>query len=445
MSSSMISRIVDTNYAEHIATLAARYADALDGAADGLVIHSGSGHVAFLDDRHYPFIPNPHYKNWIPEPHTEDCLLVIRPGQRPQLLFHQPEDYWYQPPEAPSGFWVGEFDIELIATTDAISNLLGDTSGLVYIGEHTDTAATWGITRHNEQTILDKVHYQRAYKTTYELACMREANRRAAAGHQAARSAFEAGCSEFEIQSAYLAATAHREQETPYGSIVALNEHAAVLHYQHYDVARLPKAEQRTLLIDAGATCQGYAADVTRTYARSVGPFADLIEAMKIEQQGIIDEIRPGASYADLHLSMQYRLARVLRDAGIVTVDAPTAVDTGLTFSFMPHGLGHLLGAQTHDVAGQQTDTMGTQQAPPEGHPALRLTRPIAESMAFTIEPGLYFIPTLLRELRNGPHSSAVNWSLVESMMPWGGIRIEDNIAIVDGAAENLTRPHLPL
>ena len=445
MSLTTSSAVVDDSYAEHIATLTHRYADAIEGKADGVVIHSGAGHVAFLDDRHYPFIANPHYKNWIPEPHTEDCLLVIRPGKRPQLLFHQPEDYWYQPPEAPSGFWADHFDIELIPSTESVSNLLGDTNGLVYIGEHNDAAASWGITRHNEQPLLDKVHYHRAYKTRYELACMREANRVAAAGHHAARDAFDAGCSEFEIQGAYLAATAHREQETPYGSIVALNEHAAVLHYQHYAVARLPEAERRTLLIDAGATCQGYAADVTRTYARTPGPFADLIEAMKVEQQGIIAEIQPGISYADLHLSMQLRLARVLCDAGIVTVEAPAAVEAGLTFTFMPHGLGHLLGAQTHDVAGQQTDLTGTQQPPPEGHPALRLTRTIAESMAFTIEPGLYFIPTLLRELRNGPHANAINWPLVESMIPWGGIRIEDNIAIVDGVAKNLTRPHLPL
>ena len=65
--------------------------------------------------------------------------------------------------------------------------------------------------------------------------------------------------------------------------------------------------------------------------------------------------------------------------------------------------------------------------------------------MAFTIEPGLYFIPSLLRELRAGPQSTAINWELIELLIPWGGIRIEDNIAIVDGATENLTRPYLPL
>ena len=441
----MSSTQIDAHYVEHIATLARRYAQALDGIADGVVIHSGSGRVAFLDDRHYPFIPNPHYKNWVPGPHSEDCLLVIRPGERPRLLFHQPDDYWYQPPEAPSGFWTNEFDIEVIASTDGVSNMLGDAKGLVYIGEHTAAASAWGISAHNRKDLLDALHFERAYKTRYELACMREANRVAAEGHAAARSAFEAGRSEFEIQAAYLTATVHREQETPYGSIVALNEHAAVLHYQHYDVARLPSNEQRTLLIDAGATCQGYAADVTRTYARTEGPFAELIEAMKVEQQGIIDEIEPRLSYSDLHLSMQHRLGRVLRDAGIITVNPDEAVETGLTFTFMPHGLGHLLGAQTHDVSGQQTDVRGRIRPPPNGHPALRLTRRIDEGMAFTIEPGLYFIPSLLRELRAGPQSTAINWELIELLIPWGGIRIEDNIAIVDGATENLTRPYLPL
>ena len=441
----MTVNTIDTEYAAHVATLSERFARALDGIADGAVIHSGSGHVAFLDDRHYPFIPNPHYKNWIPGPHTEDCLLVIRPGQRPQLLFHQPDDYWYQPPEDPSGFWTGEFDIEVVRSLDAISNLLGDASKLAYIGEHPDAAAAWGLRRQNPESLLAALHYDRAYKTRYELGCMREANRVAAAGHIAAKDAFEAGASEFEIQASYLAATAHREHETPYGSIVALNEHAAVLHYQHYDVARLQADELRTLLIDAGATCQGYAADVTRTYTRGDGPFAVLIDAMKTEQQGIIDEIAPGSSYADLHLSMQRRIANVLTDAGLLNMDADDAVEHGVTFTFMPHGLGHLLGAQTHDVAGQQTDTRGTHEPPPAGHPALRLTRPIDEGMVFTIEPGLYFIPSLLSELRAGEYAHAVNWTAVEAMIPYGGIRIEDNIAIVDGATENLTQPHLPL
>ena len=146
-----------------------------------------------------------------------------------------------------------------------------------------------------------------------------------------------------------------------------------------------------------------------------------------------------------MHRLAERTILEHLTRGGVLAGDIEEMLAADLGSTFMPHGLGHLLGAQTHDVAGQQTDTRGTHEPPPAGHPALRLTRPIDEGMVFTIEPGLYFIPSLLSELRAGEYAHAVNWTAVEAMIPYGGIRIEDNIAIVDGATENLTRPHLPL
>ena len=106
----------------------------------------------------------------------------------------------------------------------------------------------------------------------------------------------------------------------------------------------------------------------------------------------------------------------------------------------MPHGLGHYLGLQTHDVGGYQQNRQGLQVSAPEEHPTLRITRTIDDDHVFTIEPGIYFIPTLLKRLRESKHGKQFDWNKIESLLPCGGIRIEDNICMDGGKAHNLTR-----
>ena len=107
---------------------------------------------------------------------------------------------------------------------------------------------------------------------------------------------------------------------------------------------------------------------------------------------------------------------------------------------FMPHGVGHLLGVQVHDVGGHQADSIGTLLPPPANSPALRNTRVMEADMVFTVEPGLYFIPLLLEAQRNSSKGKLINWKNVDELYCCGGIRIEDNIRVTDDGAENLTR-----
>jgi Xaa-Pro dipeptidase len=119
---------------------------------------------------------------------------------------------------------------------------------------------------------------------------------------------------------------------------------------------------------------------------------------------------------------------------------AGDAVTSGLSAVFFPHGVGHLLGLQVHDVAGFSVDEKGTQQARPPGHPYLRLTRTLEPGFVVTIEPGLYFIDMLLDEARNGAHGKHINWRRVDEFRPYGGIRVEDDVACTADTPENLTR-----
>jgi Xaa-Pro dipeptidase len=137
---------------------------------------------------------------------------------------------------------------------------------------------------------------------------------------------------------------------------------------------------------------------------------------------------------------MHLQIARILREHQLIRCSAEAGVANGISQVFLPHGLGHLIGLQTHDVGGQQMDPSGTQAPPPAEYPALRMTRELSPAMVFTIEPGIYFIPMLLNELRLRSASEDVNWPLLETLIGFGGIRIEDNVVVTEGKPENLTR-----
>jgi Xaa-Pro dipeptidase len=292
---------------------------------------------------------------------------------------------------------------------------------------------------HNPALLLNHLHYHRAYKTAFEIDCMATANARAAAGHVAARQAFAEGVSEFDTHMRYLAAARQTAEDLPYHSIVAQNRHASVLHYQHYD--RAPPQPLLSFLIDAGACAYGYAADVTRTYAApGASEFAALVAAMDTAQRALIDGIRPGMGYAEIHDAAHHALGELLAEHGLVRCSGAAAYESGLTRTFLPHGVGHLIGLQTHDVGGRQTSPEGGIQPPPEAYPALRLTRTVEPQQVFTIEPGLYFIPMLLEQAQASAASRDVDWDRVERLAPFGGIRIEDNVVVTGDGIRNLTR-----
>lgn len=115
-------------------------------------------------------------------------------------------------------------------------------------------------------------------------------------------------------------------------------------------------------------------------------------------------------------------------------------VENDLTGPFMPHGIGHPLGLQVHDVAGFMQDDSGTHLAAPAKYPYLRCTRILQPGMVLTIEPGIYFIESLLAPWREGQFSKHFNWQKIEALKPFGGIRIEDNVVIHENNVENMTR-----
>ncbi|NNF39958.1 MAG: Xaa-Pro dipeptidase [Woeseiaceae bacterium] len=427
-------------YPGHLQTVSARHDEALEksGAAHA-VIFSGAPRFAFLDDHAYPFRPNPHFVSWLPATALPLSYIVYTPGEQPRLIYLQPRDYWHAVPGEPDGYWTAGFDVRIVhESEDVAAHLPADPDKCIFIGEVDDPQHAFGIDRINPSTTLNSLHYARGRKTAYELECLRLASRRAVRAHRAAETAFRSGCSEFAIHQAYVAAARLTDHELPYGNIIALNEHGAILHYTHLD--RDAPATLRSFLIDAGAQVHGYASDITRTYSYADKDFEALIGRMDELQRDIVARVRTGVDFRELHVATHLELARVLVDADLATGAPDTLLETGVTSAFLPHGLGHLLGIQVHDAGGHMESASGGRIDPPSGHPFLRLTRVLEDDMVLTIEPGLYVIDMLLEDLRGTPAETHVNWKAVDRLRPFGGIRIEDDVRVLPDGQENLTR-----
>lgn len=433
-----------TLYLSHLSVLQHRAREALlKSNLDALLIHSGEPVGIFMDDRDYPFKVNPHFKAWVPVTNVPHCWLWVNGVDRPKLWFYSPVDYWYSVEPMPEGFWTSSFDIYPLRSAGDIDRMLTQPlARTAYIGPTPSSALQLGIASENvnPKAVVDYFHFYRAYKTDYELACMREAQKMAVDGHRAARDAFYSDMSEFDINLAYLTATGHRDVDVPYDNIIALNEHAAVLHYTRLET-RTPESVN-SFLIDAGAEYNGYAADLTRTYARSKeSDFSLMIRALDAEQQGLISTLKSGVNFLDYHMQMHHRIAKLLKQFDIITrLSEEDIVSSGISNVFFPHGLGHPLGLQVHDVGGFMQDELGAHLAPPAKYPALRCTRTLEPGMVMTIEPGLYFIDSLLEPWRSGHYSANFNWARIDELRPYGGIRIEDNVIVRKDRVENMTR-----
>jgi len=438
--SSLLHTQLASMFGAHLGTLCERTARALQTSGfTSLLVHAGSLLEIFQDDRTYPFEAHAPFKVWVPLQDAPDSFVWFEPGTRPRLIVHQPQDYWYQSAQTPQDYWVSHFDLRSAPDRAAARALLPhDLSGTAYIGDALPELASWGVGAVNPAALMRRLDYVRAVKTPYELLCLREANRLGALGHLAAARAFRAGGSEFEIELAFLKACGLREQELPYNPIIALNSGGAVLHYQV--LQKRPPPERYSLLIDAGAEFAGYASDITRSYSAEDADFAALIARLDRMQQALCARVRAGVDWRDIHLLPHRLTAEVLREADLILCGVEEALEREVTSVFLPHGIGHLLGLEVHDVGGFWRSPEEGDIPRPPGHPYLRLTRTLEAGFVVTMEPGIYFIDQLLETARADQRAALINWSRVAQLGRFGGIRIEDDLAVQRGGCENLTR-----
>ncbi|HEY7700053.1 MAG TPA: Xaa-Pro dipeptidase, partial [Vicinamibacteria bacterium] len=351
---------------------------------DTLVVSSGEPYTYFADDNDASFHSVPHFAHWCPMPGPHH-LLRVEPGRKPRLIRYAPEDYWYEQKGLGDPFWAQEFEIAEAGTVDAAWKALGPVENGAYLGNEVERARAAGLAL-NPEKLVSRLDWDRAYKTDYEIQTLDEASALGAKGHRAALRAFEAGASELEIHYAFVQAMDATEDELPYPTIVALNEKAAFLHYYNKRGVR----NGNVLLIDAGAKARGYASDITRTHvsSRCDRRFTALRDGVEKLQQELCREVRRGTPFGNLHRAAHLKVAKLLKESDLLRADPEEAEAKGWTRPFLPHGLGHHLGLQVHDVGGHQKDPEGNRAPPPPEHPYLRNTRTIEPRQVFTIEPG---------------------------------------------------------
>ncbi len=430
-------------FAVHVQILQQRLEAALQSQyLDGVVISAGIPHVYFADDMEAHFHPVPHFAHWCPQPGPHH-FLVLQPGKKPKLVRWSPQDYWEEHVRPQDAYWCASFDILEVPDSRTGWQSLPTVGRWAYIGPETAIAQEWGF-QVETSLLVSHLDWDRGIKTPYEVLCLEEATSLAAQGHLAAKAAFEAGGSEFEIHIAYLQAVQCRDVDLPYTPIVALNEKGAILHYMYKRTA--PRNGQ-VLLLDAGAPHQGYGSDITRTYCTSAAPaeFQDILRGMEKIQQQTCQKVHAGVSFLELHHETHMAIGALLIETQLLRhCSVEEAVTSGKTTTFLPHGLGHMLGIQVHDVGGLQKNALGEPEKRSVQYPRLRTLRKLREGEIVTIEPGFYFIPMLLEKARAEDTTGQLNWPLIDKLRSCGGIRIEDNVHVMANGHRNLTREYLP-
>lgn len=280
--------------------------------------------------------------------------------------------------------------------------------------------------------------HTRRVKDAHEVALIRRAAAATAAGFDALRAAVRPGTTEralqIELEAGFFRAGGTRPG---YGTIVGSGPNSAVLHVE--PSAREIRAGE-FVLVDAGAEIDRYTADVTRTFIAGT-PTAfqrDLYQIVLAAEERAIGRCVPGAEWKEIHLAAAREMMEGLIHLGVMRGTADALLEQEAHALFYPHGIGHMVGLGVRDGSGLLP---GRTRDPRPSLRTLRMDLPLQPGYVVTVEPGLYFIPALLNDpARRTRFKDCVNWPLVDPHLGLGGVRIEDNVLVTNGAPEVLTQ-----
>jgi Xaa-Pro aminopeptidase len=284
-----------------------------------------------------------------------------------------------------------------------------------------------------DEPLADAIIEMRLVHDHAGIAAMRQAAAATASAYHAGLHAVRPGIKECVVRAALEAELIKRDMTVSYNSIVSV--HGEVLHNEVYHHELGP---QDLLLVDAGGeTADGWAADVTRTWPVK-GRFSpsqrDCYQAVLNAQQKVVAAVQAGRPFRELHLMAAQLMAEGLIDLGLLRGDPAELVADGAVALFFPHGLGHLIGLDVHDMedlGDRATYAPGRTRSTQPGLRTLRLDRELAPGMAITIEPGLYFVPAILQDpARTAVAGDRLCRERLTAFADVRGIRIEDDVLV---------------
>ena len=320
-----------------------------------------------------------------------------------------------------------------------------------YRAETRQQLATWldqpaaAIDAGASEALIRAIIAQRSHKSPEEVEEIERAVRVTAEMHLTAMRVARPGMTEAEVMAqVYQAALAHeRHPSFP----IILSVRGEVLHNHHYG-NRLASGD--LLLCDAGGQSAGYyAGDMTRTFpveSRFSTRQREIYTIVLDAQMAAIQALRPGITYREVHLLSATRIAQGLKALGLMKGDVQEAVAAGAHALFFPHGLGHMMGLDVHDMENLGENYVGytadMTRSTQFGLRSLRLGRHLEPGFVVTVEPGIYFIPPLVARWRaEGTCADFLNFDRIEGYLDFGGIRIEDDYLITPNGARLLGPP----
>lgn len=300
------------------------------------------------------------------------------------------------------------------------------------------------------ESLLPAIAACRGVKDHHEIELIRKANEITGLAHRAVFEKVRGMTNETEIEAAFLEACVSRgAKRQAYEIIAASGQNAATLHYVKNNE---PLAGKQLVCVDAGCEWDCYASDVTRTFPTS-GEWPsqkarDIYKLVEKMQERCIAGMRKGVRYLDLHYLAHTIAIEGLIDLGVLKGGTMDEIrKSGVSKVFFPHGLGHHVGLEVHDVAASSLMAMENDHdddlavvIPPNSREPCTLSAPLLEEgMVVTVEPGVYFSRFALDNVRDQEIAKYIDMDVAESYIPVGGVRIEDDILITADGYENLT------
>ncbi len=290
------------------------------------------------------------------------------------------------------------------------------------------------VARHASRALVQAVVAQRSEKSDAEVSEIEKALDISARMYETVMSLTRPGINEGEVAGALLGVVGRVNSCTSFPTILSV--HGETLH-NHYHGNRMSNGD--LLVVDSGAESpEHYASDITRTFPVG-GRFTPLqgqvYEIVLRAQETAIQAMCPGIRFLDVHLAAARKIAVGLKEMGLMKGDPDEAVQVGAHALFFPHGLGHMLGLDVHDMENLGEDLVGYDETVSRsrqfGLSALRMARELRPGFVLTVEPGIYFIPALIDQWqREDTHGDFINYEAIEAFRKFGGIRIEDDVLV---------------
>lgn len=292
----------------------------------------------------------------------------------------------------------------------------------------------------NKDILFEELSECRVIKSDLELDLMRHINKISSNAHIKVMQSIAIGMNESELESLFL----HQVYSTggcrfsSYTCICATGSNGSVLHYPQN--SKFIK-DGDMCLFDMGGEYNCYASDITCSFPAN-GKFTEeqkIIYNIVLDSQvAVLKAMKPGVYWSDMHRLANRVIVEGLLKHGFLKGDLDELIQNHIGSKFFCHGLGHLLGIDTHDVGGFPKN--GPSRILEPGIRSLRTCRTLEEGMVITVEPGLYFNKYLLNESRQDSNiSKYFNWDLIDKYIDFGGVRIEDNVIVTKTGCENMT------